>query len=356
MKYISFSKLLLLGFSFVFMLASCTKEGPMGPAGADGQDGTNGINGTNGTNGVDGTAFCMECHSATVVDNLTAEWTVSGHGSGSSLGRGTRSGCSQCHSGVGFVASLSGSEDLSGSSIKCSSCHTHGEPPVFQDEDGNPVFVRTKDAVALMIDPSTIIDLESAANLCVNCHQPRTAAPVDEDQYDEDDVIIDPAGDGMYTITSSHYGPHHSPQSALLEGWGGYEFPGSVTYPGTKAHPHRKSADCIKCHMHEKNHKFTIPEVTACASCHGDIDDYNVNGKVTEIHGLIEELAGLLEEEGILHDGHVVTGTYPIKLAAAFFNYAIIEEDQSEGVHNPIYVEALLTNTIEALQVDLAGN
>ncbi len=353
MNYKSISKLFMLGFILAFMFSSCTKEGPMGPAGADG---TNGTNGTDGTDGVDGIAFCLECHTSTTIDKLTAEWAPSGHASGGSLGyAGTRSGCAACHSGVGFVASLNNMEDISGSPIGCSACHSHGEPPVFQDNEGNPVFMMTTAAVKLMIDESRIIDLESNANLCVNCHQPRTASPTDVDQYD-DDVIIDPAGDGMYTITSSHYGPHHSPQSMLLEGWGGYEFPGSMTYPGTKAHPHRKSADCITCHMENTNHNFTIPEVTACATCHGDIPDYNVNDKITEVHTLLDELAELLEAEGILHDGHVVTGTYPVDIAGAFYNYAVVEEDKSEGVHNPTYVVALLTNTIEALSETTAAN
>lgn len=357
MKYKSFSKLLLLGLSFVFVLASCTKEGPMGPAGADGQDGTNGTNGTDGTDGVDGIAFCLECHTSTAIDDLTAQWAPSGHSSGSSLARGGSSSCAPCHSGVGFVAYLDGGEDLSMSAINCSTCHSHGEPPVFQDADGEPVFVRTVSAVSLMVDNSKIIDMESSANLCVNCHQPRTAAPIDEDQYD-DDVIIDPAGDGMYYVSSSHYGPHHSPQSTMLEGWGGYEIPGSVSYPGTKAHRHRKSRDCVSCHMDEGNHNFSTPELSACTTCHSSMpEDFDLNGKLTEIHGLITQLEGLLEEEGILHDGHVVNGaSYPIEVVGAFFNYAFVEEDQSEGVHNPDYAVALLTNSIEALGGEVASN
>ena len=150
MKYKSFSKLLLLVFSLVFMLASCTKEGPMGPAGADGQDGTNGTNGTDGTDGVDGIAFCLECHTSGTIDNLTAQWLPSGHSEGSSLARGGTASCAPCHSGVGFASSLTGGDiDVSMSAINCSACHTHGEPPVFQDEEGNPIFIRTVSAVTL---------------------------------------------------------------------------------------------------------------------------------------------------------------------------------------------------------------
>ena len=340
MKYKSLLKLLTLGFSFALILASCTKEGPMGPAGADG---TNGTNGTDGTNGVDGIAFCLECHTSGTIDGLTAQWAGSGHAIGSSLARGTTSGCSRCHSGVGFSAYLAGSEDLSGSAIGCSACHSHGEPPVFQDGDGNAVFISTVDAVKLMTNASVIIDMESNSNLCVNCHQPMTGIPTDN-------------GEGMFTVTSTHWGPHHGPQSVVLEGLGGVEFPGSETYPGTKSHAHRKSAGCVKCHMEESNHNFATPEVTACATCHGEIDDFDVNGKLSEIHLLVEELSEILTEKGLLLDGHPNPGTYKIDEASALYNLLLIEEDKSEGVHNPPYTVALLTNSIEAMQAETASN
>jgi len=45
-----------------------------------------------------------------------------------------------------------------------------------------------------------------------------------------------------------------------------------------------------------------------------------------------------------------VVGTYPMAHAQAFFNWIGLEEDRSLGVHNPQYVNALLTNSIEALK------
>ncbi len=58
----------------------------------------------------------------------------------------------------------------------------------------------------------------------------------------------------------------------------------------------------------------------------------------------------LLEEEGVMADGGLVPGNYPVKIARAYYNFAMIEEERSHGVHNPDYVKALLKNTIEALQ------
>ena len=70
MKYKSFSKLLLLGLSFVFVLASCTKEGPMGLPGADGTDGID------GADGQDGNQTCLVCHSQANMDAITAAFTA----------------------------------------------------------------------------------------------------------------------------------------------------------------------------------------------------------------------------------------------------------------------------------------
>ena len=35
--------------------------------------------------------------------------------------------------------------------------------------------------------------------------------------------------------------------------------------------------------------------------------------------------------------------------AGAIFNYLIVSEDESFGIHNPLYIVALLTNTLESL-------
>ncbi|MDZ7614220.1 MAG: hypothetical protein U5K51_11365 [Flavobacteriaceae bacterium] len=43
-------------------------------------------------------------------------------------------------------------------------------------------------------------------------------------------------------------------------------------------------------------------------------------------------------------------GTYPASVAQAVWNYQTLNEDQSNGAHNPGYTKALLKNSIEALQ------
>ena len=184
--------------------------------------------------------------------------------------------------------------------------------------------------------------MKSSANLCVNCHQPYEAPPVADSL-------------GMFTVPSTHYGPHHGPQSVVLEGLGGIEIAGSMEYPGTKAHPHRKMADCTSCHLDGMNHKFAAPEISVCKTCHTTATDFNIGNKLTDLNTLAEEVATLLDQTGITSGGHVVAGTYPVKLASCFWNYSLFEEDKSEGIHNPDYMEALLTNTKEALEEIVAA-
>ena len=49
-------------------------------------------------------------------------------------------------------------------------------------------------------------------------------------------------------------------------------------------------------------------------------------------------------------NGNLQTGTYPVKVSQAAFNYILLMEDRSNGIHNPEYAIDLATNSINALQ------
>jgi hypothetical protein len=62
---------------------------------------------------------------------------------------------------------------------------------------------------------------------------------------------------------------------------------------------------------------------------------------------LKNELMGL----GVLDaEGHPVVGTYPLVQAQAFYNYAGLVDDRSNGIHNPDYIHQLVVNSINAIQ------
>lgn len=181
---------------------------------------------------------------------------------------------------------------------------------------------------------------------------------------------------------STHFGPHHGPQTDMLAGENAIEY--GQNLPSSK-HLSVVEDACVQCHMqatpsdiepYAKNrvggHSFglsyddgtnDVVHLTAtCTSCHGDIEDFDfggedynrdglIEGVQTEIHHLLDELAMLLPPIGSTHIGlHDSTDGYdPIEYRRAVYNYLFVEEDGSHGVHNPKYAAALLRSSIEDL-------
>ena len=322
----------------IVTLVSCTGDvGPQGPAGQDG------INGTDGTDGVDGNAVCLECHNLANKAEKEADFEETPHAMGTSYKRGTSKSCAKCHSHEGFVEVMFTGADTTKvgvaypSPYTCGTCHDFHSTFDFEN-DGEDYSMRSSAPVSLMYDGhTTVLDLGYPSNLCANCHQPRTAAPVAD-------------ADDSFSITSSHYGPHHGPQSTFLYGINGAEMTGSKTYAAPGGTTHYKDAGCVSCHMYEGNHKFE-PEVDACKACHSDATSFDIDGVQTTVEGLLDDLAVKLKAAGVLDvDGNLVTGKYAFKVAQAFWNYSsVLNEDKSMGVHNPDYIIALLTNSIESI-------
>jgi hypothetical protein len=333
-----------------FVVMSC--EGPMGP------DGTAGIDGVNGVDGIDGNVTCLACHSDDNMNAITHQFSGSQHTVGEFVDyAGGRASCSRCHSHEGFVAFATGLEaqDIaSPGAWECATCH--GLHSTFEADD---YALRMSSAVSFIFDETVTADFGSG-NLCVNCHQSRRAEP----------NVTNP-GD-MFTITSSHYGPHHGPQGNIVNGVGMAEVVGDIAYPeaGSAAH---MGVSCNGCHMGEYDveeglggHTYS-PSVLACNSCHGELEDFDYNGTQAEVEELLVELRDVLLVQGVLaqddeggyhpvsvmkdENGDVIPGSgeHSMVQAQGFFNWIGLEEDRSLGVHNPKYVKALLKNTIKAL-------
>ena len=310
----------------LFLFASCE-----GPAGEDGND------------------SCVECHNTANMELKAEQWATSGHGIGAYVSyAGGRNACARCHSNEGFLETQRTGRDTTAAnipiptSISCETCHSGTHETFDAATDGKDYKLTAKAPVTLIIDAGVTVDFGSSSNLCANCHQPRTAAPTAD-------------GDGNFKISNTHYGPHHGPQASYLEGVGAAEFSGSVAYPAPHSASHAKSAGCVACHMgstegEEGGHTFK-PSVTACTACHADATSMDINGVQTEVAALLEELKTALQAKGVLGaDGVVVPGTYSADLGKAYYNYIGIEEDRSEGVHNPAYIKAVLKNTIAKIK------
>lgn len=348
--------LMLVALSFLFI--QCTSEytaipGPAGLAGINGLDGTDGIAGT------DAEATCVACHSNTHREPINGSFDLSKHGTGTAFGyAGSRGGddptnrCAQCHGEQGYLDYINlGEANEDGyenpSPISCTTCHDQHSTFDFEN-DGFDFALRTFDPVTLVLDPTYTIDFGNTSNNCITCHQPRSSYPVPADD-----------GTGLYEITSDRFGPHHGPQSTMLEGILGANVPGAEGYPGIAQHPHRKFSSCTQCHMapsdniEEGLHSWNINIATsnACTTCHPDGANDQLEGFDTDIATLKQKLYDI----GILTDlngdpNRSVLGEYSVKQAQAAWNYMTLIEDRSKGVHNPDYTKALLQNSIEALE------
>ena len=190
----------------------------------------------------------------------------------------------------------------------------------------------TTDPVALYALEGATFD-GGAGNLCGVCHQPRR--PMDAAD-----------ADGNVEITSTHWGPHHGPQTAMLLGIGGAgEVEGSPS-----AHYSMVENTCVTCHVGENDDHSFEPNAAACVACHGEVDSFDLNGVQTEVEEMAAQLEEKLTTAGLLVDGHPNPGVYPAGQAQAAWNWIMITlEDSSMGVHNPKYTKALLEWSLEQL-------
>jgi hypothetical protein len=336
---------LLLIVATSLLLVNCTTE-PIYPEGPAGIDGVDGIDGTNGKDGATGTTECATCHNVGKSEAVHASYLFSGHAAGGAVGyAGSRASCAKCHSNEGYVDYVTTgvtTDYENPTAISCKTCHDTHTTFDFENE-GYDYALRSIAPVQLIADASYTIDYKGTSNNCAQCHQPRRSPPTADE-------------DGNFAVTSSHWGPHHGPQSTLLEGIQGAEIAGTLEYPAVGTASHRTGSSCTSCHMGatsgETDGEHTwIPTSTACTECHTAGIPNDGNGATGIVEGM-ETLHQLLEEAGILNGGHPHQGTYPIVVAEGAWNYLLLLEDASKGAHNPKYAKALLNNSIEALSTD----
>ena len=382
LKLISY--VMIVASSVLFMQCTHDQEVIVGPAGTDGSNGLDGTDGTDGTDGVDASAAsCVACHSEQHRAGIYDAYFMSKHATGSSWARGTSESCAKCHNNEGFIdfietgAVATGGYNIS-NPLTCTGCHDDHRSFDFEN-DGNDMAIRTLDAVPFAFLDGTAfeytLDYGNASNTCANCHQPRRGTPTSTDYP------------GQYMNTSTHWGPHHGPQTALLEGLqGAYTtFTLVEAIPPAVAATHRTSASCIECHMggtDDGSYGHTWePAGTNCVTCHGDtpLDQLVVAGMeedMATLGALLENAVGQavsrvsssdpylpvfeadgvtpVETVGIVHfdDGewHPALGLFDLKIAEAGWNFLFILEDKSGGIHNPDYARSLIKNSIAAMQ------
>ncbi len=278
---------------------------------------------------------CTECHNdTTVITGKQLSHGGSVHGTGGAYSyAGGRGSCTACHSGASFSAMVAAGQNPSEfkdvvdiTRQDCRACHQ-----IHTSYTAADWALETVDPVALYAFEDVTFD-GGKGNLCANCHQPRrTIAAAD--------------ADGNIKVTSTHWGPHHGPQSAMLLGIGGAgDVAGEVSF-----HARIVGDTCVSCHIGENmSHSFAAVDAS-CDACHAEGDD--IAGAQAAVDEKIVVLHDLLEAKGLYHDGHPVVGVYPAAEAQALWNYIFIAvEDGSHGTHNMHYTQDLLDASIAALQ------
>jgi hypothetical protein len=327
------NKTLLFALLVAVMLILTACAGEAGPQGEAGPAGPQGEAGPAGADAVFSASDlgCVDCHNdTTLIAGKEAQYEESFHANGEAFARGTSASCAGCHSGGGFSDMIAAGltwdtnevGDPNPTRQDCRTCHA-----IHTTYTGEDWALETTAPVAYAAVEGVTFD-GGTGNLCATCHQPRTSAPVAD-------------ADGNFEVTSTHWGPHHGPQSTTLLGVNGGGMEGSPS-------PHMKVENtCVTCHMGEgANHTWEVQDAV-CAECHGE--DFDYTEAQAEVQVLFEELGAKLEAAGAITDGHQNTGVYTIDVANALWNYLSVMEDKSMGAHNAGYITDLLEYSIGLL-------
>jgi hypothetical protein len=232
---------------------------------------------------------------------------------------------------------------------------------------------------------------------CATCHDPHSKANEHQVRWSgtvELEAMVQGMGDDPVKVTSQdlglgaacaqchHMRPganalntsiHHSHQTEMILGLGGYHYEGETYTSGS--HKHMDNA-CVTCHMSAApsgttgslgSHSWNMHDeetgeynTTACETCHGPLEDFNVNGARDEIQSLTLALTDLLPN----NNGSAYTtdagghGSSPDPLTdaqkKAGWNVRFVQDDGSGGVHNFVYARKLLVDALVSMGGSIA--
>ena len=312
---------------------------------------------------------CGQCHGAATHHVKSGEWANSRHAVTTRDPSGAgREGCVGCHTQAGFTSKMDAAKagttftamDTSFNPINCQTCH---EPHGQSMPNSSAHLVRTTASVKLA--DGTTVTKGGTGLLCMNCHQSRQNA----------------ATYAATTQGTARFGPHHGPQADMLQGANGFTY--GKHFPSS-AHKSAVKDTCVTCHMQTVDatdpaltlvggHTFKpslaatakLPAkdlVGACQTCHGEdltsfdfpLFDYNDDGVIegvqTEVHHLLDELALLLPPLGKAKTELTIDSTWTQHQLEGGYNWQMVANDGSLGIHNTAYTVALLKASIADLK------
>jgi len=312
---------------------------------------------------------CAKCHDSPPNHSNYSEWSNSVHSKPVFEGRAvadslrfrTANDCNRCHDGetyiqytkntIGPVNSSAADQEV----ISCSSCHDpHGNT--------NEYSLRNPSTNSDTLGSGHTYSSLGTGRICVDCHKSRRRAS---------DYVLT-------RVTSSTWGPHSSTQGDVLMGknaasWGTPFVSGS----------HKNiSGGCVGCHMSQTTDTGTVTRdkvgghsmnlhyaatnydhVSACTGCHPGVssfddfmspEDYDGDNVIepwqTEVKGVIRNLVLALPHtnDSTVSWQLIAADSNNVNKRKAYFNYQMINNDKSLGLHNPFY-------TIQVLFASIAG-
>jgi hypothetical protein len=323
---------------------------------------------------------CQSCHDAPWRHDKGTLWNYSVHSTAiwnSSFAQTASSqnnnlgNCIRCHDAQGFInfsnnvtTNTTGWTIANHNVISCQTCHNpHGttnqyelrKEPIASDTLGNGY---------------NYSNFGGLGNICINCHKAR-----------KDNVSYIATS----TTVNSTWGPHHGTQADNLLGLNAAAFSSQAFVSGD--HQFAVTNACVDCHMastvtsdtlykyqvggHSWNMNYTglnslgvsvnYDNTQACVTCHGSSKthfsdwqaamDYDGNGVVqdvqTEVKGLLAKLALALPHnaDGSFNYAQITTQTQ----MKAYWNYQLIDNDGSFGIHNAKFAFDVLTKSLAAL-------
>ncbi|MBI4336308.1 MAG: carboxypeptidase regulatory-like domain-containing protein [Chloroflexi bacterium] len=333
---------------------------------------------------------CSQCHPQ------EAQWRFSGHAKtgAASMHQAESTSCVECHTGQGFVeVKIRGKQPVFPSMateeqpatltepsqqppVACAACHDpHAFTEPFKGNYGSASRqLRATGSVAV---PAGVTVDASESAVCVLCHANKR----------------DVAYKADFIAGKKTRGVHDNSQADIFFGVGAFDY-------GQKLFNDRHTADvkngCVQCHMAAQPavepgadgkmgtaddvkatsvgaHTFytagdfkgkRVENLNACSTCHKDITtfnrtasgDYDGDGKTEgvqdEVKGLLELLAKQLPKDpatGDVLSTSITTSNTTEAQRQALWNYWLVKNDGSYGVHNTRFVVELLRLTYKQL-------
>jgi len=311
--------------------------------------------------------------------------------------------CGGCHSGQGFIRWLKElqagdplrsvtSFSLTRNEVVPQTCQTCHDPHIQGTQSGKPnsANLRIQDNTPKLPGGFAATGVGRGA-ICIVCHNSRNGGSGSDSFLHQD-------GDPIFGTLTSYAGPHEANQGDMLMGYNAY-FVGAGNYRS----PHSLIVDtCTNCHMEQSpppallsynlggtNHTFKA-SLNICTNCHGvntglgpmlqqkihstlELLEKTIGDKIvsrstaTVFNGVSATIASVVDlgSRGtinvILSNGSPTStslGTLPgiqictttitanclatDNLAKALWNFYLVEQDQSYGVHNPDFTIAVL--------------